>query len=378
MGQVLASNRASVAEVRTDQWRKIAPQIGIDRLHWSARHGLTLHAKNDDFYEFLVPGVGLAPVTEFSILITLFAVVVGPVNFYVLRQRKRLYLLLLSVPLAAALVTAALLAYAAIGEGLGVRVRARSVTHLDQRSGEAVTWARLSYYAGVGPSEGLRFSADTAVLPIHAFRHDETEGRRAVHWSEDQHLAGNWLPARSPTQFLTIRPHRSSGRLNVVLANSKPARVENALGSAVTHVAVFDDEGRPFVAQNVPPGSSASLEADGNLKPIGEALFEGQSSKQMPEGLGDYQTSRGLFEMRSRDWYYYGPGRFGRGAVPAGDTSRLERVLATLGGSKNALLDTKNHQPRTYVAIVAESPEVAFGLDPVEEEASFHVIVGKW
>ena len=378
MGQVLVSNLATIADVRTDLLRKILPQVGMDRLHASARHGVTLQAKNDDFYEFLVPGVGLAPVTEFSILITLFAVIVGPVNFYLLRQRKRLYLLLISVPLAAALVTAGLLAYATIGEGLGVRVRARSVTQLDQRSGDAVTWARLSYYAGVGPSDGLRFSADTAVLPIHAFRHDDTEGRRAVHWSEDQHLAGGWLPARSPTQFLTIRPRRSSARLNVVLADGKPVRVENALGVAVTHVAVFDDESMPYVAQNVAPGASATLAADGNLQPIGEALFEGQSSKQMPEGLSDLQSSRGLFEMRNRDWYYYGPGRFGRGAAATGDASRLERTLAVLGGSKAAIFDTRNQQPRTYVAVAAESPELVFGLDSVEEEASFHVILGKW
>jgi hypothetical protein len=379
MGQVLVSNLATVADVGTELWRRITPQIGMDRLYWSARHGLTMFAKNDDFYEFLVPGVGLAPVTEFSILITLFAVIVGPVNFYLLRQRKRLYLLLITVPLAAAVVTAGLLAYAAIGEGLGVRVRARSVTHLDQKSGEAATWARLSYYAGVGPSDGLRFSSDTAVLPIHAYRQEETDGRRTVHWSEVQHLATGWLPARSPTQFLSIRPHRTTARLNVVVSEGKPIRVENALGAKISHLAVFDDAGKAYIAQNISLGGSSDLAADGDLTPIGLALFDGQASKRMPEGLGDYQTSRGLFEMRSRgDWNYYGPGRFGRGTAVNGDASRLERVLATLGGSRNAILDARNHQPRTYVAIVESSPAVEFGLKSVDEEASFHVILGKW
>jgi hypothetical protein len=99
----------------------------------------------------------------------------------------------------------------------------------------------------------------------------------------------------------------------------------------------------------------------------------------MPEGLGDFQSSRGLFEMRNRgDWYYYGPGRFGRGTAPTVDASRLERVLGALGGSRDAILDSRNHGPRTYVAIVESSPAVEFGLKPVQEEASFHVILGKW
>jgi hypothetical protein len=359
-------------------WRRVVGQLGEDRLQWSARHGLTLQTRNDDFYEFLVPGVGLAPVTEFTILVTLFAVFVGPVNFYVLRQRKRLYLLMLTVPLAALLVTGGLLAYAALGEGLGVRVRARSVTHLDQRTGDAATWARLSYYAGVGPSGGLRFPSDMAVLPIYPVRREETDSRRSLHWGEDQHLASGWLQARSAVQFLTIRPRRTAARLNVVVADGRPVRVENALGTKVTHVAVFDESARPHVAENVPAGGWAALAADGDLKPIGEALFAGRSSKELPDGVTDVESNRGLFGVRSRaDYYYYFP-RGGMG-LPAnmGSASRLERVLASLGGSKQTLVNAQQ-EPRTFVAIVEQSPEVVFGLETVEEEASFHVIVGKW
>ncbi|MCH8046597.1 MAG: hypothetical protein IID44_23060 [Planctomycetes bacterium] len=33
---------------------------------------------------------------------------------------------------------------------------------------------------------------------------------------------------------------------------------------------------------------------------------------------------------------------------------------------------------RSYVAIVDRSPEVELGLESAQEEASFHVIVGRW
>ncbi len=42
----------------------------------------------------------------------------------------------------------------------------RSLTQLDQRAGEAVSWARLSYYAGVAPDGGLAMPADVALYPV--------------------------------------------------------------------------------------------------------------------------------------------------------------------------------------------------------------------
>jgi hypothetical protein len=34
--------------------------------------------------------------------------------------------------------------------------------------------------------------------------------------------------------------------------------------------------------------------------------------------------------------------------------------------------------PRSYVAVTTTGPEVVFGMDGVEEDRSFHVIVGQW
>jgi hypothetical protein len=47
--------------------------------------------------------------------------------------------------------------------------------------------------------------------------------------------------------------------------------------------------------------------------------------------------------------------------------------LAGLGGQP--ALDLP---PRTYVAITELGPEVEVGISYAKEEASFHVIVGKW
>jgi hypothetical protein len=132
-------------------WRWVLVTMGRDRALWCDRHGLSMRGTNDDYWNFLIPGVGLAPVTGFCILISLFVLVIGPVNYLVLRRLRRLYLLAITIPAAAAAVTFILFGYALIADGLGTRVRVRSVTQIDQRRGHAVCWARLSYYAGLAP-----------------------------------------------------------------------------------------------------------------------------------------------------------------------------------------------------------------------------------
>ena len=185
-------------------WRWVLDSMGDSRWHWYERHGLSLKRENPDYWNFLIPGVGVAPVTQFCVLITVFVIGIGPVNYWLLRRRRQLHLLLLTIPASAAAVTLLLFAYALMADGLDVRVRARSVTHLDQRSGRAVCWTRLSYFAGLTPRGGLRFPADTLVLPL-----EQMPGRisreqplfREVLWDEDQRFSSGWIASRTPAQF---------------------------------------------------------------------------------------------------------------------------------------------------------------------------------
>ena len=163
LGQIAAIAAADPCSSETKwskwDWDWLLTTMGDARWQWTKRHGLAVGQANRDFWNFLIPGVGLAPVRTFQILITLFVLGIGPANYWLLRRAKRLHLMVLTVPLSAAVVTAALFAYALLADGLSVRLRVRSFTRLDQRRGTAATWARLSYYAGMAPSGGLKFSA---------------------------------------------------------------------------------------------------------------------------------------------------------------------------------------------------------------------------
>ena len=121
------------------QWLWVRATVGADRSNWIRRHGVVFEAANPDFWNLLIPGVGLPPVNTYRVLISLFVIVIGPVNYFLLRRLRRLHYLLFIVPASAVAVTLALLGYALMSDGLSTRLRARSYTLVDQiRSGRAV------------------------------------------------------------------------------------------------------------------------------------------------------------------------------------------------------------------------------------------------
>jgi hypothetical protein len=377
-------------------WTWLLNGVGAKRLSWSARHGMALNLEElngnkSDFWEFLIPGVGLTPVLQFQILISLFVILIGPVNYLLLKRWRRLGLLLITVPASAILVTLVLFGYAFIHDGLGVRVRARSFTQLDLRRGEAVCWTRLSFYAGLSPSRGLTFPGDVAVYPYaqEPPPYRRGEGRaKELRWQEseppskdglpEQHFSSDWLPSRTPTQFITVRARKTRARLSITQSapGTAPA-IENRLGTQILGIAVSDAAGNHFAATNrIAPDARetlAPMAAADALKPIQKTLADNDLQVPVAAQATLVQQSSG----------YYSPPYYSRMTVTqvgsassqffTGPPSQRESVL------ERSLHDwSQSLGPRSYVAIVEKSPEVILGIDSAHEEAGLHVVAGEW
>lgn len=350
---------------------------------WTSRHGLTPDAPNADFSNWLVPGVGRAPVTEFRVLITLFVILIGPINYWLLRRRQRLHLLVLTVPLSAVLVTAGLFAFALMADGLRTRVRVRSCTMLDQRSGEAACWARLSYYSGLAPSRGLDMPADVAVYPINpgwyesGSRSDVAIAREIVRSDGRAQLTRGWLRSRTPTQYLTLRARKSPHRLRLG-AGEGVMRAGNELGTAIRYVVVADASGKLFA------GEGLAREEVADLMPVESTAAASRLQQlmrdhnpELPPALAGAAYGMGLTTSPNRMYYgssgpYY---RSSYGGERLAENLMHEALVRWTGVDGHRPSEWPN---RTYVAVTEISPEVELGVDGAIEEASFHVIVGKW
>lgn len=403
MGLVVAMASGKPFPGTADEWRGVLNAMGRDRWLWFRRHGVSTLRENTDYWNFLIPGVSLVPVIEFCVLITLFVAAIGPLNYWLLRRWGRLHLLVVTIPLGAATVTLALFAYVLVADGLGTRVRVRSVTRLDQSRGQAVCWARLSYYAGLAPRRGLRFPDDVAVLPLeHLPVPNRREGplRREVIWDEgpggeQQRWTSGWLNSRTPMQLLTVRSRRSGLGLIRSVDNSGRLRVKNGLGTRIRQLVVRTDEENYYWAEGIDADQTVALEqfTPQAAKRLRQAYHA--SRPRMPEDVQTrYYRSGRIFGLR--------PGRRPRGGNPAlarptQQTSRLEASLAeipALAREKRRKQDseaTKEREPPappagdlsplepgSYVAVVEKSPEVVPGVASAREEAGYHVILGKW
>lgn len=352
--------------------------IGLRRTRqWNMRHGMTPDSPNTEFAKLLVPGVGLAPVTEFRVLITLFVLVIGPLNYYLLKRAKRLHLMVLTVPAAAIVATVALFAYAVVADGFDTRYRARSYAEIDQRSGEAVCWSWLSYYSGLAPGNGLTVPADAAIYPIlpsWAGDGSLAENHELVWKGDEAQLKQGWLNSRTPTQYLTVRARKSPIWLEVLDSGEK-VRVQNHLGQNISSLVVITASGKMYWGENVAADGSlflAPIERDDAIRRLSKLVTE--NAPLAPDALAVNDREWDAMRARSRYGYF---GRFGQQFLSGKLTENLANTaimnLAGLGGAPALDLPAKS-----YVAITERGAEVAAGIEGATEEGGFHVIEGRW
>ena len=182
-----------------------------------------------------IPGVGLIHARAYILMLLLFAVLIGPVNFFVLWKRRQQALLVLTVPVIALSFIVLLAGYVVAGEGFGVHARAATITLLDQGRQQAATRATVSMYAaGRSPRGGVVFSRDTAVIPSGG---TDIIPELAVDLTDTQRMNG-LVRARTPANFETVAFRPARERL-VVHRQGDRIEVVNGLGETVRDLTLY-------------------------------------------------------------------------------------------------------------------------------------------
>lgn len=351
---------------------------GFSRWDWGKRHGLASRIGNSDFLLFLIPGIGGVPVIMFLVLITIFTVVIGPLNYFLLARRKQLHLLLVTIPGIAFVTSLLLFGYTIVAHGFSVKARCRSLTYVDQAAQSAVTFNRLSIYAGQAPSSGLQFSRETAVFPIWP----ENEGFESgqVDWTHTQALTSGWLRSRTRTQFLTVGHRTERGRVEVTSNAAGTLTVANGFEWGFEPFVVADDQARLYFSPSLPAGASSELQPlnDDLQKVVATALL--RSPLELPKGLSHSGASSSWFG---------GPGYRYRSYLPYSSVrwsyqeSLMEQALQRL--RKGVVLPGPlpleaelAPVPRTYFGLATQTPRVDLGGLKAKEIHSLHVVMGRW
>ncbi len=347
-------------------WSAFLSGVGQPRFSWLQRHGIVPHVGTNEFFNFMNPGIRGVPVYGFMVLITAFAVLIGPVNYFYLRRKRLLWLLLVTVPAMALVTSALLVGYSVAAHGFSIRSRIRSLTVLDQKSHSAVTVARLALFAGVAPARGMEFSPETAVYPV--FPPTAEPGAFTVDWTEKQALTSGWLLSRTRTQFLTIRHAEQPERVEIKPGQDGGLAIKNGLPWELEAVIVADESGRLLWAENVLPNASEPL---AGLSEKNRSDFVGLLGRNRPELPDNFSSPvfNPLIGRRGRRPFN------GMAFLRAHfDSNLMERLIQTW--SRDLRAKTTCLLPRSFLAVVRQNPGVDTGVGLTTEQAGYHLLLG--
>jgi hypothetical protein len=206
------------------------------------------------------------PVRGLFLVMLVFAILIGPVNIYLLTRKKRRIWLLWTVPVFSLLTCLAVVAYMTLSEGWETHVRVQGVTILDERAERAVSAGWLGIYAPITPGDGLHFIEAAPGQGTELTPHLKSSrplfsqsAKRVIDWSTDQNLSTGWVTARVPAQFL-VRTSEQRPE-HIVLDNDRNGglRLVNKLGADINAIWLANDAGKIYTASAVAAGGTGEL-----------------------------------------------------------------------------------------------------------------------
>jgi hypothetical protein len=348
-----------------NDWTWFLKSVGEGRWSWTTRHGTSPHIGTKDFFTFMNPGIQGVPTIAFLVLITLFSILIGPVNYVFLARKKMLWLLLFTVPVVAMTTSLLLVGYSVAVHGFAIRSRIRSLTVLDQRNQTAVTMARLALFAGVAPSGGMRFSPETAVYPVFPTTNEPSGSM--VDWTQTQDLVSGWLPARTRTQFFTVRNAENRSRVEFKSGANGGAEFSNGLPWELEMIVLADDTGHLRVGRSVAAGATVQL-AEASAQDLTEFTdLLRRNAPALPAGFVEPTLSP---FTGGRRWMIYAMGRH---QTTSFESNLMERSIAQW---KIGLPQKKGLAPRSYLAVIRQNPGVETGVPSTSDQMSLHLLNG--
>lgn len=214
-------------------------------------------------FDLPLPGTEV-PFRALTLLLVLFAILVGPVNLILVRRSKRPALLLFTIPAIAIVFSVGLVGYGILAQGLQVRATSTTVGVLDQRAHQGSSEERREVFAGLATGSGLELGAGSVVLRDQIGPPDYRQRREyRVDHGESVALSGSWLPVRTTTRFRVTTDRASRGRIEVE-HDASGWKIVNGLDVTVTRLLLRDADGELHAFQGpIVPGRTAPAAAIG-------------------------------------------------------------------------------------------------------------------
>lgn len=297
-GEVMTTGGKSLKDLSGDEW------VGI----WLALHR-TLQpwqrsmSPSDANREFPVVDNFAIPLRGLFVLILLFVIIIGPVNFWLLNRFKKRMFMLVTIPACAFVASVGVSGFALLSEGVSGKSRSASFTVLDEPLRRATTFGVEAFYAPLTPGGGLHFDAGTELTPIlQPYSSDGVS--RSIDWTTDQHLRQGWVVSRVPSHFLLRKVESRRERLTIINEPDGRVTVVNSLGAGITELTLMDARGNLHQGKNIGAGARVTLTAGGQKLPNRSDELRKLYQENFVASLND------LTSINGRTLYLLAPNRY--------------------------------------------------------------------
>lgn len=208
------------------------------------------------------------------VLIVVFAILIGPVNIYVLSLIKRRIWLLWTVPVTSLIASILVLGASFFQEGFLRQCSSITYSVLDQRHGEATTVGFVGYYSTLTP-RGILFSPETEVTAcINRSFGDSHHLELDLRSGGNQFFTRGWIHARVPAYF-AIRKTESQRKERIVFDwTGQTPTATNGLGADIESLSVRSPAGVLYAASLVRAGEKVELEKKSEVRDEGTGLYK--------------------------------------------------------------------------------------------------------
>ena len=200
------------------------------------------------------------------LVIYLFALLIGPVNVFVLYRMGRRILVFLTVPVASLICCGFIYSYYLVFESSTLLVKRQTLTLLDERDSRAITLGNYAVFSARSRPEGLHFSMQTEVYHLARDDYRSTDAGKFINLDEDQHFADGWIKPKIP-RYLHLRSIET--RRERVTLSTRDGRLHlmNGLGADIDKLFLMTRSGQIYSLRNLAAGNTAELIAEPSLHP---------------------------------------------------------------------------------------------------------------
>ena len=260
-----------------DEWKRTGtpPNSSQEKMISGMIQPVIDYLKNSDLFIVnpaavcqMLPCVDVPNMSFAIVILALLAyiVIVGPVNyFYLIKHKKSILLLLLTVPVISFVFVGIVIVFVTLFEGWYSRASAVGMTFLDQQESMAYTRAAVSLYAPL-PVRRLTFDPSDTVSFARARNAYVSLGR-------DQVVTGA-NKARVPLVYGVSRAEKHLEQLKVSRNAAGTLTVVNGLGAPVKVLAMKTPDGQLWLPSDntILPGVSSELKPYTGTEPPDAAL----------------------------------------------------------------------------------------------------------